>query len=128
MSIGPEARIWFISNYGKSEDKVYASKYYLPEESWPKKQVWWIQIPPYAIDPSLHKYVNILCQVAPDTNHFHYLKVPVAFIHEHQDQFHRIGENIDFYLSAEEQNLFEEIRGTGKLDFSAFLVQKGKHK
>lgn len=127
MSVGPAARSWFVSKYGKSENKVYASKYYLPEESWPKKHVWWVQIPPHAIDPSLHDYVNILCQVAPGADDFHYLKVPVAFILKHREKFHRIGENIDFYLSAEQHNLFEEIRGIGKLDFSPFITQKSKH-
>jgi hypothetical protein len=124
MSIGPDARRWYLSNYGKSEDKVYASKYYLPEELWPKKHVWWVRIPPHDIDPSLHWYVTILCQVAPGTNNFHYLRVPVEFLLEHRAKFHRIGNIIDFYLSAEQHNLFQEIRGTGNLDISVFVVKE----
>ena len=126
MSIGPDARRWFLSKYGGSKNKVYASKYYLPEESWPRKHVWWVQIPQHAIDPALHDYVNILCQVLPGANDFHYLKVPVAFINEHREQFHRIGEKTDFYLSAEPDNLFKEIRGIGELDFSVFIVRNGE--
>lgn len=122
MSIGPSARKWFLTNYGKGKVKVYSSKYYLPEESWPKKHVWWIQIPPCSIDPALYQYVNMLCQVKPSEKNFHYLKVPVTFILEHQKKFHRIGDMIDFYFSAEETTLFKELRGTTELDFSSFVV------
>jgi len=123
MSIGPDARRWFLSKYGKSKNKIYTSKYYLPEESWPKKDVWWPQIPPSAIDKSKFSHVNILCQVAPGKNDFHYLKVPTNYLNENLEKFHRVGEIISLYLSAESHNLFREIRGTGNLDFSKFLVQ-----
>jgi hypothetical protein len=128
MSIGPDARRWFLSHHGKSTNKVHASKYYLPDESWPKKHVWWVQIPPSAIDPALHQHVNILCQVASGANDFHYLRVPVTFILKHQEKFHRIVDKIDFYLSAEQHNLFWEIRGIGNLDFSPFIVQSNERK
>ena len=122
MSISPDARSWFLSKYGETKNKIYTSKYYLPEESWPKKHVWWMKIPSHAIDADKYDHVNILCQVAPSENDFHYLKVPVKFFQEHFDKFHKIAGEIDLYLSAEPHNLFREIRGVGNLDFSKFVV------
>jgi hypothetical protein len=123
MSIGPDARRWFLSKYGVTKNKTFASKYYLPEESWPKKHVWWLQIPSHALDPKTHDYVNLLCQVAPSETNFHYLKVPVSYLLQHLEKFHKIGGKMDMYLSAEPDTLFMEIRGTGRLDFSQFVVE-----
>jgi hypothetical protein len=122
MSIGPDARRWFLSKYGASKNKTYASKYYLPEESWPKKHVWWVRIPSHALDPKSYEYVNILCQVAPFKNDFHYLLVPVEYLLEHFEKFHKIAGKMDMYLSAEPDTLFMEIRGVGNLDFSKSVV------
>ncbi len=121
MSIRANALKWFLSNYGETKNKIYTSKYYMPEESWPKTRVWWVQIPMNAIDRSLYDNVNIICQVAPNKNAFHYLKIPTAYFHEHLKNFHRTGEKISIYLSANPDTLFIEERGEGRLDFSRFL-------
>jgi hypothetical protein len=123
MSIGPDARSWFLSKYGKTNNKTYTSKYYLPEESWPKKHVWWPQIPISVIDTNRFTHVNILCQVAPGANDFHYFNVPVTFLNEHLVKLDRVNDIIHLYISAEPDTLFTEIRGTGKLDFSQFLIK-----
>jgi hypothetical protein len=122
MAIRSIARNWFASKYGHTNNKTYTSKYYLAEESWPRVAVWWMKIPSHALEPSKFDFVNILCQVDPLSNEFYYLKVPVSFINKRKEQFHKIGVEIDLYLSAEEHNLFTETRGEGKLDFSKFLI------
>jgi hypothetical protein len=122
MSIGPDARRWFLSKYGETKNKVYTSKYYLPEESWPKTHVWWPQIPMSAIDKSKYTHVNILCQVAPDKIDFHYFKVPTSYLNENLEKFDKVGDKIHLYLSAESHDLFTETRGTGNLNFSKFFV------
>lgn len=122
MSIGPDARRWFLSKYGKTNNKIYTSKYYLPEESWPKKHVWWPKIPIIAIDKNNFTHVNLICEVAPGKNEFYYFKVPVDFLNEHLDRFDRVNDTIHLYLSAEPDTLFREIRGKGNLDFSPFLI------
>ncbi len=48
--------------------------------------------------------------------------MPVKYFHEHMEKFHKIGGEIDLYLSAEPNTLFMEIRGVGQLNFSKFLV------
>jgi hypothetical protein len=122
MSIRSEALRWFSINHGNTRNKIYVSKYYLPEHSWPKKHVWWPQIPIKAIDKTKYDFVIILCQVAPNKNNFHYLKIPTRFFHDHLDKFHRLEEKLSLYLSADPDRLFIEDRGEGNLDFSRFLI------
>jgi hypothetical protein len=117
-----EARKWFKENFKDDNNKVYTSKYYTPQESWPKTHVWWLQFPLTAIDTNQYDYVNLICQVAPGKNDFHYLKVPSKYLQEHLKKFHRIEEKISLYLSAHPDNLFIEERGEGRLNFSEFLI------
>ena len=49
------------------------------------------------------------------SNDFYYLKVAVKFFKDRLKQFHIVqSKTIGMYLSADKNNLFEEIRGTGK--------------
>ena len=122
MSIRNQAIFWFEKNFGKSKGLIYTSKYYKPEESWPKKSVWWFQIPISTIEENSMGQINLICQLAPDENSFHYLKVPVHFLLDHLDKFHIVEDKISIYLSTDPKKLFAEERGTGNLDFSSFLV------
>ena len=113
----------YEAKYGRLDKPTYTSKYYQPEESWPKENVWWPQIPIKAIDSKKTGYINILCQVAPNKNDFHHLKVPTKFFNEHLKKFHRLNDKIvDLYLSADPTRLFIEERGDGSLNFRIFLV------
>jgi len=122
MSIRNKALQWYESKYGRRDTPIYTSKYYQPEESWPKKNVWWPQIPVKAIKNKDTHYIHLLCQVAPNKNNFHHLKVPTKFLIEHLKKFHTLGEQISLYLSADPETLFLEERGEGTLNFSVFLV------
>jgi hypothetical protein len=106
MSICPTARNWFSSNYENAKSKMYSSKYYLPEESWPKKAVWWFEIPIHIIETKEEHFIDLVCQVASNKNDaFHYLKVPVRYLHEHLKNFHVNSDRISLYLSAEPDKL-----------------------
>ncbi len=83
MSIRLNALRWLESKHGKILGSVYTSKYYLPEESWPKTHVWWLQIPRKVINSNLEDYINLICQVTPGKIDFHYLKVPIKYLQEH---------------------------------------------
>jgi hypothetical protein len=48
--------------------------------------------------------------------------VPVKYLLENFEKFHKIAGKMDMYLSAEPDTLFMEIRGVGNLDFSKFVV------
>jgi hypothetical protein len=120
MSVRNDASNWYEAKYGKIEKPIYTSKFYKPEESWPKKSVWWPQFPISTI--AKFSYTNLICQVAPAKNDFYHLKVPTKFLKEHLKKFHTIKELISLYLSTNPKELFIEIRGAGNLDFSKFLV------
>ena len=122
MSIRKEAIFWLERNYGKANGPVVTSKYYRPEESWPKKSVWWFQIPIRTIEENSLGHINLLCQSLPEENKFYYLKVPVRFLIDNLDKFHVVKDNISIYLSTDTERLFIEERGTGNLNFRSFLV------
>ncbi len=119
-----QAHKWFLSKHKNDGNKIYSSKYYTPEESWSKRAVWWVNIPITAINQKSYSHVHLVCQLEPDKNDFHYLRVPTKFLNEHLEKFHRIGEMISLYLSAEPITLFVEERGAGRLEFNKFLIQK----
>jgi hypothetical protein len=121
MSIRSKALKWYKAKYGKLNTPIFSSKFYQPDESWPKKSVWWPQIPIWVIKE--YAFINILCEVAPGKNEFYHLKVPTQFIRENLVAFHVIKEKIvDFYLSTDPKKIFVEERGRGNLNFKAFLV------
>ena len=122
MNIRSKALIWLNSHFGQVEGKIYTSKYYIPDESWPRKHVWWPQIPLRVVNEPGVNNINILCQVEPGKNEFHYLKVPVNYFQDNLDSFDVVQGMIHLYLSAEPGNLFAEIRGRGNLGFEQFLV------
>jgi hypothetical protein len=122
MSIRNQALQWYNKKFGKIVGPTYTSKFYQPEESWPKKSVWWPQIPIRVINENLSGYINILCQVAPNENDFYYLKIPAKFLYEHLEKFHIVNDIISLYFSTDPKELFIELRGEGSLDFSKFLV------
>jgi len=79
MSIRSEALQWLTTHYGVKGRGIYASKFYKPEESWPKRKVWWFEIPLDYIKSTDATNIHLVCQVAPNSSDFHYLKVPVTF-------------------------------------------------
>ncbi|RYE58576.1 MAG: hypothetical protein EOP48_03240 [Sphingobacteriales bacterium] len=121
MSIRPLALQWFKSKYGEVKN-VFTSKFFTPDKSWNKKNVWFFQLPPSSIDLPGKKHVCLLCEKKPGKNDFHYLRVPISFILHNIEKFDTIGEKLALYLSAEPQSLFVEERGKGKLDFSSYLI------
>ncbi|MDQ2720442.1 MAG: hypothetical protein M3Z26_11890 [Bacteroidota bacterium] len=116
-------RQWFKENFKDDGNKICTSKFYKPEESWPKTQVWWLQFSETAIDAI--KYAHVYLPGCSKSRNFHYLQVPVKYLNDHLDKFHRLGQKIDLYLSANPDTLFVEERGEGRLNFSKFLVEKG---
>ncbi len=122
MSIRSEALRWLSLNFGNVIGRICTSKYYLPEESWPKTRVWWLQIPPGVIEFNSKGHIHLVCQVAPGESDFYYLKVPIEYLYDNLEKFHRIGDKVDLYLSANPDTLFVEERGTGELDFIQFLI------
>ncbi len=123
MNTRQSAFQWYKEKYGKLDLPIYTSKYFQPFESWPKKSVWFPQIPIQQITSEENKSINILCQVAPNKNKFFHLKVPTSFLKQNLDAFDEINGKIALYLSADTRNLFQEIRGKSRLlSFKKYLM------
>jgi len=120
MSIRNEAFNWYRRKYGRLDPAIYTSKYYQAYESWPKKSVWWPQVPIKAIED--FNYIHILCEIAPNKNDFYHLKVPTTSLRENLRKFHRLKGQITLYLSTDPRKLIVEQRGQGDLNFKSFLV------
>ena len=111
-------------NVGTTDGKIFTSKFYPPDESWTRKNAWWIQIPVDRLKTDNFSHIHLLCQTSPNKNDFHYLKVPAEYFLKHLSEFKFIGKGkINLFLSAESNNLFEDERGTGRVNFDLFLIK-----
>jgi hypothetical protein len=121
-TIKAEAVRWFVSKFGMKSKTVYASKFYIPKKSWTRQSAWWFEIPLQMIETPKSAEIHLLCQVAPDTNDFHYLKVPVDFLgKELPNLCVRKNGKVSLFLSAERKELFIDQRGSGKVRFAQLL-------
>ncbi len=121
MNIRPRALAWLSKNHNSVDGPIYASKYYQPDESWPKLAVWWLEIPMKKLN-SAYANINLLCESAGDKD-FYYLRIPNDFLKQNLQLFHIRNNKISMYLSAAPDQLFKEIRGKG-IDFKTFLISK----
>jgi hypothetical protein len=120
MSIRSEALNWFTNKIGSIPDNIYASKFYLSVESWPKTEVWWFQIPLRSLE-NPRSHIHLLCQSKSGSQGFYYIKVPVKFILDNLANFDKVEEKVSIYLSANPNHLFVEERGEGRIPFGSFL-------
>ena len=124
MSIRKDALSWFERNVGPAGGKqIFSSKIFKPDQSATKRHAWWIQIPEDRIRRNEFSHFYLLCQTAPDVLEFHLLKVPREYFLQNLLEFGSMGdEKISLFLSAEQDNLFEDERGFGNVNFSSFLI------
>ena len=122
-TIKTKAVDWLASKHSVRSKSVYASKFYVPERSWTGQSAWWLEIPQTAIEMPKSDEIHLVCEVAPDVDDFHYLKVPVEFFRKKLSNFDiRNNGKISLFLSAEPSDIFVDRRGRGKISFSDFLV------
>ena len=122
-TVKSDAVAWLASNFGVRSKSTYASKFYVPENSWTKRAAWWLEIPASALQSPDSSEVHLLCQKAPDDTVFHYLKVPVGFLRANLTRLAvRERDQISLFLSAEPGDAFVDQRGRGRVNFIDFLV------
>lgn len=120
-TIKAEAVRWFASKFG-IKNQMYASKFYISEKSWTQQSAWWFEIPQRSIEAPQSTEIHLLCQVAPDAKDFHYLKVPVEFLNKEKPNLCiRKNNKLSLFLSAEQNEIFVEQRGKGKVRFGQLL-------
>jgi hypothetical protein len=121
-TIKAEAVGWFVSKFGINSNAVYASKFYIPEKSWTQQSAWWFEIPLRIIETPKSAEIHLLCQIAPSAKDFHCLKVPVEFLKKERSNLCvRKNGKVSLFLSAEQDEMFVEKRGNGKVSFGQLL-------
>lgn len=135
-NIRPCALQWFRDNIGETQGiPIACSKYYRKEESWPKREVWFLQPSKRKVERAeLHgDDVHFLCQTSPTSESFHHLRVPANFLIKNINKLvvksSQNGGIIQLYLLPDEDQMFHEIRATIEgpklkrgIDFSKFVV------
>jgi hypothetical protein len=122
-SVRANALDWLFSHSRVQGEPTYTSKFYVPEKSWTGQSAWWLEIPRSVIENSQSNYLHLLCQVAPDSSKFNYLRVPAEFFRRNLSKLAvRDNGRVSLFLCAEPADLFVEKRGSGRLPFASFLV------
>lgn len=106
-----------------SDEPTYVSKFYVPEHSWTGQSAWWLEIPRGIVENAESDHLHLLCQVAPNSSDFHYLRVPGEFFRRNLTKLVLRGNGrLSLFLSAEPTDLFVERRGSGRLPFASFKI------
>ena len=116
IKVKSTAKQWLASKFGDTGNIFHASKIHIPQS------LWWIDIPKKDIETPESNEIDLLCQAAPDSNKFYYLKVPVKFFKKENLGFDVHG-MLRLHLSAEPDKMFVQQRGSGKgkVRFHQFL-------
>jgi len=120
MAIRNNALKWFKEYYGESSIPIYTSKLYLPEESWTKSEVWWLEVPLDVVNSTKNDHIVLLCEISAEANEYYLLKVPLSFLQENMDRLYKRENKLSLYLSAQEDDIFIDLRGEG-VDFISFV-------
>ena len=111
-----------------TDGPVHVSKFFRPDESWTGTAVWWFEFSESEAVETAEGDIDLLCEVAPDTDDFHHLRVPARLFLDRKEDFHVRSEKDAFslYLSAEADRAFRELRGTGGVEFAQFVQERGE--
>jgi len=124
MTLRSEALAWLRDNGWNSDELVRVSKLYLSEQSWTSAPAWWFEFPEAFVTSQAHSHINLLCESGGGEPRFRHLRIPVSFINERRSSlgFREQEAKFSLFLSAEPDTLFQELRGTGKVDLAEFEV------
>lgn len=113
---------WLASKFGDTGNTVCTSKFYIPKKSRTRQAAWWLEIPLRAIETPKSNAIDLVCEVAPGADEFYYLKVPVKFLKKELIKLCvRKNDKVSLWLSAEQDEMFVNLRGSGRIGFVRFL-------
>ncbi len=98
---------------------VAASRFFPPAESWTARAAWAITIAESKLDGT--GKLIFLCE-RESGDGFHVLGVPREWLRDRAEQFAHSHGQCRLFLSAEAGELFTEVRGTGSVDFTGWVV------
>ena len=125
MDTRNRGREW-LRQRGITNEPFCASKYYGPSESWTRKPVWFFEFPESLVSDDSAEYRHLLCKKTPSSDAFHHLRVPISIFAacKHHLGFREQKGKYSLFLSAEKRTKFREVRGTGAIEFKAFLIHR----
>jgi hypothetical protein len=122
MSVRELAKDYLEKKFGEVPEFFHASKYYTAGESWTGSPAWWFDVSLNRIEDETCKEIHLLCQKENRID-FCCLKVPTHFFREKLDLLKVIPNRgkIRLHLSARQRDIFCDIRGAGRINFSQWL-------
>lgn len=123
MDTRSRGREW-LRQRGITNEPFCVSKYYVFSESWTGKPVWFFEFPESLVSGNSGEYLHLLCEKTPSSDEFFHLQVPVSIFAacKHHLGFREQEGKYSLFLSAEERTKYREVRGTGAIEFKAFLI------
>jgi hypothetical protein len=112
---------WLRKRGRATKERIVVSKYYVADEAATHTPVWWFEF--LASHATNEHFLNLLCQVAPNSSEFRHLRVPMEYFRDQERHLGSRADKFSLYLSAEKPRLFRELRGDGSVDFGAFEVR-----
>src|SRR4051812_44773628 len=83
MSIRSLALDWLATRYRIGSGRIFTSKFYAPDELWTGGDTWRAHIPLAALDKD--RSVHIVDQRAAQSTEFRYLRIPAAYVRQHDN-------------------------------------------
>ncbi len=123
-TIRRKALQWLTTKYGKINEAIYVSRYYTPEISFTGASAWWIQLPRKHYRSDTSGSVHFICQKSAGVNDFYYLRVTCEYLRTNETKLAFVADRASIFLSAEARSLFQDEKGSGRVRFSQFLVNK----
>jgi hypothetical protein len=107
---------------GDLKGHVAVSKLFKGKESYRGRECWWHDLPVDKLNDRTCSEFHLLCE-KPSGDDFYYFRIPSTFFEENIESLSlmKSGKRIWLHLSAEEDDMFHDLRGQGHLDFSRFL-------
>ncbi|HKG92465.1 MAG TPA: hypothetical protein VKA84_11255 [Gemmatimonadaceae bacterium] len=123
MTIRARALRWLALAHRVRDGDIVTSRYYPAAESWTGRDAWWLQVPVHRVQALGGGAVHLVCEAAPGSPDFHYLRVPAAFFRDHLPELDVPGDGrmVSLFLSAEPATRFRDERGAGNIDFAGFV-------
>ena len=124
MNIRAKGLAWLEKMGRDSSEDVRISKFYQPNESRTGHPAWWFEFLENVADASPFEPINLLCQTSPTATDFHHLRIPKGLFPACRHHLGRRHGKSSLFLSAEDELMFREVRGDGRIEFADFQTCK----
>jgi len=115
---------WLETKGTHRDELTKVSRYYTSEIARSGVPGWWFEFPETNFSADPNGYINLLCQSEKEPHSFYHFRIPNSYFAKHKRElaFRRDRRMYSLHLSGEAGRKFQDVRGSGKVDFSSFLV------